>query len=128
MQSTNSLYKTHASPPTHEHAQENKASKIAYKCGPMVVKSLISFFNLPLIFLHTFFPGDPPSSDSSSELSDSATNISTQPSGRGSTLVRAESTGLIFLLCVFGMGLSDVERDGGPGRGADEEAAAGGMD
>ena len=84
------------------------------------MKSWISFFSLPFIFRHTFFPGDPPS-DSSSELSDSATNKSTQPSGRGSTLVRADSAGLIFLVGLLGVGLSDVKRDGGPGRDAAEE-------
>ena|SRR5208282_1015648 len=97
-------------------------SKIYCKCAPFVVKSWISLFSLPLIFRHTFFPGDPaPSSDSSSELSDSATNKSTHPSGRGSSLVRADSTGLIFLAGFLGISLSEVARDGGPGRVAEEE-------
>ena len=121
MHSANSSYKLmQRLHPTNTY-RPKKESKTYCKCPPLVVKSWISFFSLPLIFRHTFFPGDPPSSDSSSELSDSATNKSTQPSGRGSTLVREDSTGLIFLAGFLGIGLSDVKRDGGPGRDAAEE-------
>jgi len=103
---------------SHTNTQAKKIEKlsqvyiIALTCykglAPLAAKSLISLFNRPLTFLHTFVldTGDPSSSPSpsSSELSLSATKRSTQPSGRGSILTRDCLVGTIFLLGLLGGG------------------------
>lgn len=90
-----------------------------------MVKSLISLFNRPFIFLQTFFPGEL-SSLSSSELSLSAINRSTQPSGSGDRwpAFRATSVRVIRLEGFLGIGLSEGVRRGG-GRDDDDDGIVG---
>lgn len=79
---------------------------------------MISLFKRPFILRHTLGEF---SSDSDSELSLSATKRSTQPSGRGSCRGCASERGLIFLGGLVGIGLSEPEREGGPGREDEKE-------
>lgn len=86
------------------------------------MKSLISLFNRPFIFRQTFLCEES-LSDSSPELSLSATNMSTHPSGRGSSGGRAWSEGFIRLVGLA-IGASGPVLDGGRGRDVDEVGRA----
>lgn len=91
------------------------------KCAPFVVKSLMSLLNRPFIFLQTFLP-DRLSSDSSPELSLSATNRSTQPSGRGSRELDS-SYGFIRLAGFFEIDLSGPASTGGASLDTDDDGS-----
>ena len=121
---TESRRKSHTNTQDKEIEKPSQVYIIALTCykglAPLAAKSLISLFNRPLTFVHTFVvldTGDPSSSPSpsSSELSLSATKRSTQPSGRGSILTRDCLVGTIFLLGFLGGGgmfcCEDVGRD-----------------
>jgi hypothetical protein len=73
-----------------------------------------------------FCPGDE-SESSSSELALSAMYRSTQPSGRGSCreTSRAVSDEVIRFEGFLGRGLSELVRDGGPGREVDDDGIVG---